>query len=216
MTFYLYGLSGHERMPLEVLFDGKRKPVEEIFETSAGHAIEPKGDHQEDYKDERHHHADHAGDTYQAVGKLPEDSPVLLASEIMTSPVVTLTPQAMILEALTLVREKKFRHIPVLTTEGTLVGMVSDRDILRCIGGITEDYRQQTIPYSLNDQVKEIMSGQVLVSGIDTDIRLIARLFVEQRVGAMPIVTDRRLIGILTRSDILQAVMRHYVFELWA
>ncbi|MFV2031347.1 MAG: CBS domain-containing protein [Gammaproteobacteria bacterium] len=60
------------------------------------------------------------------------------------------------------------------------------------------------------------MKSPVLTASEDTDVRYIARLFVEQRIGALPIVADGELKGIVTRSDVLSAVMRHFVLQLWA
>jgi len=59
------------------------------------------------------------------------------------------------------------------------------------------------------------MTPEVLTASTDTDIRYIARLFVERRIGAMPIVRNNKLAGIITRSDILSAVMRHFNLEIW-
>jgi len=60
------------------------------------------------------------------------------------------------------------------------------------------------------------MKFPVLTASRDTDVRYIARLFVEQRVGALPIVSDGELQGIIAHGDVLSAVMRHFVLELWA
>lgn len=60
------------------------------------------------------------------------------------------------------------------------------------------------------------MAPQVLTASIDTDVRHIARLFVEQHIGAMPIVKEEKLKGMITRSDVLGTVMRHYALELSA
>lgn len=61
------------------------------------------------------------------------------------------------------------------------------------------------------------MTSNVLSASSDTDVRYIARLFVENRIGAMPVVLKNgNLAGIITRSNILDAVMRHFNMELWA
>ncbi len=60
------------------------------------------------------------------------------------------------------------------------------------------------------------MTPRVLTASVDTDVRYIARLFAEQHIGAMPVAKEGELKGIITRSDLLGAVMRHYGLELWA
>ena len=58
------------------------------------------------------------------------------------------------------------------------------------------------------------VAGQV-TADVDTGARYITQLFVEQRIGAMPVATDIVLRGIITRSDVPGALMRHYVLESW-
>ncbi len=61
------------------------------------------------------------------------------------------------------------------------------------------------------------MKDHVLSASADTDARYIARLFVEQRIGALPMMNDQqRLAGMITRSDILKAVMIHFDLSLWS
>ena len=119
-------------------------------------------------------------------------------------------------EAIKLFQAKQFRHVPVLSTEGAVAGMISERDILRYLGGVTESYEQRKTQGIPSQRVTQLMQSRVLTASADTDVRYIARLFVDRRVGAMPIVTAGKLVGIITRSDILRAVMRHFELELWA
>ncbi|HHH48904.1 MAG TPA: CBS domain-containing protein [Gammaproteobacteria bacterium] len=156
-----------------------------------------------------------AVEAYQSVEQLPQSRAALHAEQIMRSPVVTLAPEASVDEALALFRRRQVRHLPVVSADGQLVGMVSDRDILGHLAGVTENYRRQD-PQDGSTPVAGVMKSPVLTASPDTDVRYIARLFVEQRIGALPIVTDGELAGIIARSDVLSAVMRHYVLELWA
>jgi acetoin utilization protein AcuB len=66
----------------------------------------------------------------------------------MNSPVVSLNSQATIDIALTLFRTSQFRHLPVVSLAGVLVGIVSERDILRHLAGVTENYQQLTQPHT--------------------------------------------------------------------
>lgn len=212
MTFMVYGLGGHELMPLKRLFNPG--VVDKTRAISPIHGINREGNHDNSQRDQQQQGI--AEQTYQLIEHLPQDNPVLFAHQIMTSPVMTLTPQSVVAEALKLLQVRQFRHVPVVSPEGVLVGMISDRDILRYVGGLTEDYEQrQGIP-NINDPIGHLMKTHVLTASVDTDVRYIARLFVEQRVGAMPIVKNGDLVGIITRSDVLRAVMRHFVLELWA
>lgn len=210
MTFFVQGLDSHEQMSLTKVF---KEPVVEKTETIVPeHAIEKKEHHGGSGKHGQQHDTAQA---YQLVKQLPQTHAVILAEQIMVSPVVTLNPQATVDEALALFRTKHIRHLPVISSVGILVGIVSDRDILRRLGGVTESYQPQ-VQHNRGEQVVQLMKSPVLTASRDTDVRYIARLFVEQRVGALPIVTDGVIKGIIARSDVLNAVMRHFVLELWA
>lgn len=132
----------------------------------------------------------------------------ILAEEVMTGPVVTLTPDADLVDAWKLICEKRFRHVPVLSPEGALVGIVSDRDILLRAALISATQTTQT--GHPGGTIREIMRTPVLTAAPGTEIRQIARVFFRQRIGAMPVVDERgRLVGMITRSDILRALIDH-------
>jgi len=219
MTFYVQGLNKHEEMPLVRLFGQYR--VEKTVATEPSHLLDNKQHHS--YVHEKPHednqskkHSGMAMQSYQAIDHIQDHDPLLLANQIMVSPVVSIRSSDSIAEAMKLFQKHHLRHIPVLATNGAVEGIVSDRDILRHLSGVTENYEQHTTSAKARDQVRQLMRTEVLTASIDTDVRYIARLFVEQRVGAMPIVVDGNLTGIITRSDILNAVMRHFILELWA
>jgi len=208
MTFFVQGLNGHERMPLEKVF--KEKMVEKTEAVTPPRAVA-----EDERQQESPGRRQQAVEAYHSVEQLPQSRAALHAEQIMRSPVVTLAPQASVDEALDLLRRRGVRHLPVVSADGQLVGMVSDRDILGHLAGVTENYRRQD-PQDGGTPVASVMKSPVLTASPDTDVRYIARLFVEQRIGALPIVTDGELAGIIARSDVLSAVMRHYVLELWA
>jgi acetoin utilization protein AcuB len=209
-SFTIYGLNGHELMPLEKVF--KKPNVEKTQAIAAKRAID---DRELSGASEQHDWQQPAEQVYRAVEQLPETPSILLAEQVMTSPVVTLAPEARITEALKQFQTNAFRHVPVVSSVGRLVGIVSDRDILRYLAGLTESYQQQ-VPHINDARVEQLMKPRVLTASVDTDVRYIARLFVEQHIGAMPVAKEGGLKGIITRSDVLGAVMHHYTLELWA
>ncbi|MBL1259020.1 MAG: CBS domain-containing protein [Thiotrichaceae bacterium] len=148
---------------------------------------------------------------YQVAEQVPVDK--LLARQIMASPVMTLRPETSVDEAMQLFQLRKFSHLPVVDEAGGLIGIVSDRDLLRYLAGI--DATQPPLRGG-EAAVNTLMQSPVLTAGIDTDVRYIARLFVERHIGAVPIVNDGELVGIISRSDLLGSVMRHFILELWA
>lgn len=212
MTFYTQGLTSHELMPVVRLFN--KKTVERTHRTDSKHPVDSK----EHYSDsvEQVLHSGIAMQSYHDIEQLPHSNSILTANQIMSSAVTTLKPHASVVDALKLFKKTKLRHIPVVTSNERVVGILSDRDLLHYFSGMTDDYTQQKSPIRFDDEIKKLMTSEVLTASTDTDVRFIARLFVEQHIGAMPIVTDGNLVGIITRSDIMGAVMRNFILELWA
>jgi len=213
MTFFVHGLTGHETMPMNRLF--AKRPVNKTDEIYAYHGIENRHIDASEESMAGHHHA-HRETVSQSYSSIEHesDSGVVTASEIMVSSVVVLASTAMISEVVALFHKRKFRHVPVISDEKGLIGLVSDRDVLRYLGEQSLEDKEHT--HTKFNLITEVMTTDVVSATSDTDVRYIARLFVEGRIGAMPIVDDGELTGILTRSDILRAVMKNFHIGLWA
>lgn len=210
MTFIVQGLNIHEAMPLQKLFE---KPgVVETRPIAASRPIDTKEGSGSIQGNDCKKDVDRL---YRGIDDMPQPDSALMAERIMTSPVVTVARGTSLLAATNLFYERKFRHLPVVSASGDLEGIVSERDVLRFLGGLSGDGESRG-KQRLDDHVDRVMQTPVLTATTDTDVRYIARLFVAQRIGAMPIVLDKRLVGIITRSDVLTAVMSNFVLELWA
>ena len=211
MTFYIQGLVGPEVMPLTHLF--KQSAVAKARGVAAENRVDPTKHRYDDRQ--QHIKSDGATQLYKDIEHLTQASPTLFAHQVMKAPVVFLKSNDLISTALNLFHTHQIRHIPVVADSGIVEGIISDRDILRDLSGVSEDYEQHVSSAMAHNKISQLMKTQVLTASSDTDVRYIARLFVEQKVGAMPIVVDGGLVGIITRSDILAAVMRHFILELW-
>lgn len=129
---------------------------------------------------------------------------VLRADELMASPVVSIRPDQTLGEALRLQRTRRLRHLPVVGLDGALVGILSDRDLLAAHAG----------PGSI-EPVAAHMASPVLSAAPDARLVDIARVLLAARVGCLPIVNeDGALVGILTRSDILRALVHELPVDL--
>jgi len=134
----------------------------------------------------------------------------------MSAPVETLKADTPLQDALRLFRKRRFRHVPVVDDDGLVMGILSDRDLLAESGSIAEDAANLAGGDSELRTAGDLATGRVLVAHPETLIREIVRVMFRERVGAMPIVNDTgRLKGIITRSDILRALMRHTALELY-
>lgn len=202
MTFYVEGRTAHELMTTDKLF--KQRKVDKTEEIDLPHrAIQKKINHPENS------YAKLAKYSYQQVEHFSEEKNVVFAEEIMTSPVITLSPGSSVEQAFRLFHKYEFRHLPVITADQRLQGIISDRDILRVLGNLDGGN------HSEKNKVSDVMISEVLTASRKTDIRYITRLFFENRIGSMPVMENRRLAGMITRSDILKSVLIHYEIELW-
>lgn len=130
------------------------------------------------------------------------------ASQIMRAPVVHVLPHTRLIEARQIIKERRFRHLPVVSDEGVLCGIVSDRDLfIDCEG-------EQSFE---NKRVDSIITDEVITEKADTYIHDIARVLLEEHIGCMPIVNDaKKVMGIITRSDILRALIKRAPLDIWA
>ncbi len=125
----------------------------------------------------------------------------------MTSPAVTITPDTPFQEALKLMRERKFRRLPIVNQKGELVGIVSERDLLYASPSPATSLSVWELNYLLAQlTVKEIMTKDVITTTEDTPIEEAALMMVERKIGGLPVVDERNhVVGVITETDIFKA-----------
>ena len=140
----------------------------------------------------------------------------IFARDIMSFPVVTLSVTSSLSQAWAVVHSKRFRHIPILDAKDVVVGMLSDRDLFRgtmesVLSGETASHTQA------GGSIRSLVSRPVLVASPETELRALARVLLEEHIGALPIVSEvvGLLVGMITRSDILRALVAHPDFDQW-
>ena len=100
---------------------------------------------------------------------------------------------------------------PVLDTNERLVGIVSERDLLTSLNVEADAVRDV-----MARQVRDVMSTPVVAAAPLTDIRRIARVMLEREVSGVPIINDGGLLlGFISRSDILRAVVTDPPLSVW-
>ncbi len=105
--------------------------------------------------------------------------------------------------------QRRFRHIPIVDSQGKPEGIVSDRDLLRVRAEAQRGREERTL-------VGEMMSRSVLTVVPDTPIREAARVMIQVRIGCLPVVDGNyQVIGMVNRSDILRTIMTSVPLELW-
>lgn len=155
----------------------------------------------------------YGADVYKEASRMEnEKAPVFHASSIMSYPVFTVGPEVSVNDAWLKFVEKKVHHMPVMSDDGKIIGIVSDRDLLKKLiisDGVIESVRDAS--------VCDTMSTDVIATTPLTDIRRIAKVMLDHHIGAMPVVNpDGSIAGIITRSDILYAIIHQPELKLWA
>ncbi|MEK5037876.1 acetoin utilization AcuB family protein [Sporosarcina sp. FSL K6-3457] len=124
----------------------------------------------------------------------------MLIEEIMIKDVMTLSPDNTVKDALQAMRVNKIRHVPILTTEGAVIGIVTDRDLKE----IVPSSISEIIDHSVYDTALEDIMTTNLIIGHPMDfVEEAAVIFYENKIGALPIVSNNKLVGIITETDLL-------------
>lgn len=136
-----------------------------------------------------------------------ELSPVQIAEQIMTSPVLSLPPDARISQLRELCSRRKIGLVPLIDAQKQLVGIVTKGDLAR-----------QRVRYTdlAPRAISTIATPNVLTATTSTNIRELARVLLAQDIRGIPIVNERGdVVGVVTRGDILRALVNYAPLELW-
>ncbi len=113
----------------------------------------------------------------------------MLVIERMTRSPVTITGEATVKQALALVEEQKIRHLPVVDAEGVLVGILSEKDLLRAPG---------------DHLVGDVMTCDVITVTEYTALEEAARIMADQRVSSLPVMRNGKRVGIITETNLFR------------
>lgn len=121
----------------------------------------------------------------------------------MSKNVVTLAPEVEILQAAHELIEKDISGAPVLDKHGRLVGVLSERDCMQVV--MQGDYHGT--PAGL---VKDFMSVNPQSVSPEQSILTLADLFINGRFHRYPVLDNGRLVGVISRRDVMKALGKHY------
>lgn len=132
----------------------------------------------------------------------------MLVGDIMRRDVVTVGPKTRWPEAMGLLGRRGIRHLPVMA-DGRLVGIISDRDFKVAMVPAGASRTTLELTYLLDAlTIGEIMTRAVITVSPDWPVEEAARLMTRERISALPVVQDGRLVGIVTETDVVALFTR--------
>lgn len=129
----------------------------------------------------------------------------MLVGSRMTPDPITISDDAAIDDALKLMRDRKVRRLPVVDKKGKLVGIVAEKDVLYASPSPATSLSIHEIHYLVSRiKVSEIMTKNVITVTDDTPLEEAARVMADNQIGALPVVHDGELRGIITETDLFK------------
>jgi CBS domain-containing protein/ribosomal protein S27AE len=117
------------------------------------------------------------------------------AREIMTRSVISILEDATVEDAARLLARNRISGLPVVNAEGALVGLITEHDLIAKHGRTVSD----------------LMSRGVISVSADTDVDQVQHLLTNQRIRRVPVVEHGKVVGILSRSDLVRQIAMRWV-----
>jgi len=126
--------------------------------------------------------------------------------EVMSRSVITLAPEQTLRDALNLLRSKHIRQLPVVE-DSRLIGIITDRDVKRAtpslLQGVDRDEYDRVLDTT---QISQFMTREPMTVTPDSDLKETVKIFIDSKIGALPVVANGKLVGIITQIDALRVL----------
>lgn len=141
----------------------------------------------------------------------------LRAHHLMSTPAIACREEAFFEEVAELLSRNEISGVPVVDSAGEVVGVVSERDLGHALGGplvrlaIRRPRHGTTLP-DLRDiprdarRARDVMTSPAITADAETPLRQLAELMIARQINRVPIVQKGRLVGLLTRGDLVSAI----------
>jgi CBS-domain-containing membrane protein len=141
------------------------------------------------------------------------------AADVMTREIISIAPDASIMEAVRLMLQHKISGLPVIDAAGKLEGIVTEGDFLRRVETGTERKRSRFVEFLLGPgrlaeeyaqtsgrRVSEVMTPDVQTVTEDAPLEQVVHLMERHRVKRLPVVRGDQMVGIVTRKNLMRAL----------
>ncbi len=144
----------------------------------------------------------------------------MLVSDLMTTGIASVSPDTPVSAVVRLLAERGISGVPVMDADGVLLGMVTEGDLMRRLA-LSDEPRHGWFWTPFDDQVgaaerharvrgsaaRDVMTARPLAVTEDTTAGHAARLMEGHRVRRLPVLRDGRVVGVISRSDLLRALL---------
>jgi acetoin utilization protein AcuB len=132
----------------------------------------------------------------------------MFVGDRMTHPVITIPPETPLQDALNLMHKEHIRRLPVVDHRGTLIGMVSELDLLHASPSDATSLSIWELNYLLSKvTVEKIMTKEVISVTKDTPLEEAARIMADSKIGGLPVTSDGQVEGIITETDLFKVFL---------
>lgn len=126
----------------------------------------------------------------------------------MSQPPICVSDSTTLPEARRLMHRHRVRRLPVIDSDGHLVGIVTEGDINRISDSHVHDMRQYNLYHRVADlPLRDFMTRNVITVGPDDPVIAVAQLLLRHRIGGVPVVEEGRVIGVITESDLFRRMV---------
>jgi len=117
-------------------------------------------------------------------------------------------PDMPVTDAQARMRENKIRHLPILDAEKNLVGLVTQRSLMRALPSDVSHFSRFEISYVLGKiKVRDVMVRDVVTIDEETPIEEAARVMADNKIGCLPVIREGQLVGIITDNDLFTVMV---------
>jgi len=122
----------------------------------------------------------------------------LTAKDVMQKPVLAATPRASLRDVASQLVTNEFSGLPVAAPDGRVVGVVTEADILR---SLLEGKKLENL------SATDVMTGPPITVSVDTPLDDVMRILEDHRILRVPVTSQDKLVGIISRSDVIRAIL---------
>jgi len=137
---------------------------------------------------------------------------MMKAKDLMNREVYSLKPTDTVYQARELMLEKRIRHIPIVNDQGEFVGLLTKRDVLAVsVSALADINASERNELESAIPIGEVMTTDLMVAEEETDLREAAQFMLDEKHGCLPVLRNRRLVGIITEADFVRLAI--YLME---